>query len=70
MEKPFFDVFPTLELNTELKNLFAVTKVTRVALTKARDFLKVYLFSEKLSRRNTFIRWKRRSGTSFLPVCR
>ena len=48
MEKPFFDVFPTLELNTELKNLFAVTKVTRVALTKARDFLKVYLFSEKL----------------------
>ena len=40
MEKPFFDVFPTLELNTELKNLFAVTKVTRVALTKARDFLK------------------------------
>ncbi|MFQ9395388.1 MAG: PolC-type DNA polymerase III N-terminal domain-containing protein [Lachnospiraceae bacterium] len=46
--KTFFDVFPTLELNTELKNLFAVTKVTRVALTKARDFLKVYLFSEKL----------------------
>ena len=26
MEKPFFDVFPTLELNTELKNLFAVYK--------------------------------------------
>ena len=51
MEKPFFDVFPTLEMNTELKNLFSVTKVTRVAMTRTRDFLKVYLSSEKLIRK-------------------
>ena len=51
MEKPFFDVFPTLEMNAELKNLFSVTKVTRVAMTRARDFLKVYLSSEKLIRK-------------------
>ena len=51
MEKPFFDVFPTLEMNAELKNLFSVTKITRVAMTRARDFLKVYLSSEKLIRK-------------------
>ena len=48
MEKPFFEVFPTLQMNEELKNLFALTRVTKVALSRAKDFLRVHIFSEKL----------------------
>lgn len=48
MERPFFEVFPTLQINESLKNLFAQTMVTKVAITRAKDFLRVYLFSEKL----------------------
>ena len=48
MEKPFFEVFPTLKMNEDLKNLFALTRVTKVALTRAKDFLRVHIFSEKL----------------------
>ena len=48
MEKSFFDVFPTLNLNEELKNLFALVKVTKVAMTRTKDFLRVHIFSEKL----------------------
>ena len=48
MERPFFEVFPTLQINEILKNLFAQTMVTKVAITRAKDFLRVYLFSEKL----------------------
>ncbi len=48
MEKPFFEVFPTLKMNEDMKHLFALARVTKVALTRAKDFLRVYLFSEKL----------------------
>ena len=48
MSKPFFEVFPTLQLNTDIHDLMGQTEVERVSATKRRDFLRVYLKSIRL----------------------
>jgi DNA polymerase-3 subunit alpha (Gram-positive type) len=48
MEKMFFDVFPTLEVNDELKSLLSRVIVERVSITKTKDFMRIYLKSENL----------------------
>ncbi len=46
--KKFFDVFPSLTLEGKAKDLFAQVEVERVASTKRRDFLRVYIVSGRL----------------------
>ena len=48
MSKPFFEVFPNLQLNTDIHDLMGQTEVERVSATKRRDFLRVYLKSTRL----------------------
>ncbi len=48
MNKAFFEVFPTLELNKQLKDIMEQTEVERVATTKSREYLRVYVFSTRL----------------------
>lgn len=48
MTKPFFEVFPNLNLSDQIKNLFAQVAVTRVTVTSAKDRMRIYLSSEKL----------------------
>ena len=48
MSKPFFEVFPTLQLNPPLGELLAQSRVERVSATRQRDFLRVYLHSARL----------------------
>lgn len=48
MSKLFFDVFPTLQMNNEIKELLQETEVTKVSSTTARDFLRIYLSSSRL----------------------
>lgn len=48
MGKPFFDVFPTLKLNNEIKDIMEQTSVEKISATKRKDFLRVYLFSKRL----------------------
>ena len=43
MSKPFFEVFPNLQLNTDIHDLMGQTEVERVSATKRRDFLRVNL---------------------------
>ncbi len=45
MEKEFFDVFPNLRVNEELKALFAPVMVTKVAVTPHRELMRIYLKS-------------------------
>ena len=45
MSKKFFDVFPTLKLNTELQNLFEDVAVLKVTTNTNRDYLHVHLKS-------------------------
>ena len=48
MSKPFFEVFPALQLNADIRDLMGQTEVERVSATKRRDFLRVYLKSTRL----------------------
>ena len=47
-QKPFFDVFPTLEIRGVLHDKLEQAKVERVSATKQKDRLTVYLFSTRL----------------------
>ncbi len=48
MAKSFFEVFPTLKLDRELKSLMEQAGVERISSTKAKDFLRIYLESDRL----------------------
>ncbi len=46
--KKFFDVFPTLKVNSEMRTLFADVEVTKVATNAERDYLRVHFLSTHL----------------------
>lgn len=48
MGKKFFDVFPTLKVNNEIRTLFADVEVTKVATNADRTYLHVHTFSTHL----------------------
>lgn len=48
MGKDFFEVFPTLKLDEEIRFLLQGVLVTKVATNSTRDFIKVHLFSTHL----------------------
>ena len=48
MGKKFFEVFPTLKLDTGLKDLFEQVTVDKVSSTKRKDFLRIYISSDRL----------------------
>ena len=48
MNKKFFDVFPTLKVNQEIRALFEDVEVTKVATNSDRSYLHVHLLSTHL----------------------
>ena len=48
MNKKFFEVFPTLKVNQEMKNLFEDVDVTKVTTNSDRVYLHVHLKSTHL----------------------
>ena len=46
--KPFFEVFPTLEIKGKLYDKLEQTEVERVSATKQKDRISVYLYSTRL----------------------
>lgn len=48
MTKPFFEVFPTLKINTPLHDRLEQASVERVSASRRKDLLHVYLFSTRL----------------------
>jgi DNA polymerase-3 subunit alpha (Gram-positive type) len=48
MGKLFFDVFPSLRLETGLKQVMEQTEVERVSATKNKDYLRIYLLGNTL----------------------
>ena len=48
MAKLFFDVFPTLEVSGDIKNLLAETEVTKVGMNHEKDHIRVYLLGSHL----------------------
>ena len=48
MNKPFFDVFPTLKVNSDLKILFQDVEVSKVATNSSREFIRVHILGRHL----------------------
>ena len=48
--KPFFDVFPTLQVKGDLRDYFAETQVERLTTNKERTRIKVVLRSDRSAR--------------------
>ena len=46
--KPFFEVFPNLQLTGKLHDLMEQTTIEKITSTKAKDFLRIYLMSHNL----------------------
>lgn len=51
-EKPFFEVFRTLEIDNQTRALFEQVVVTRVSTSPSQDVLRVYITSKKLIAKN------------------
>ncbi len=48
MQKLFFEVFPTLEVSSDLRSLLSEVVVTKVSTNHAKDRLRIYLSSTRL----------------------
>ena len=55
MKRKFFEVFPTLVVNTEQKMLFEDIEVTKVSSNAARDFIRIHIYSKHLILKNIII---------------
>ena len=67
MGKRFFEVFPTLKVDQDLRGLFEETEVTKVTTTSDRRFIRVHLFSQAYdSEASESWNWKERSKSSYL----
>ncbi len=53
MNKTFFEVFPTLKVNQNLKMLFQDVEVTKVATNTHRDFIRVHILSRHLLKKKS-----------------
>ena len=48
MGKLFFDVFPTLKVEEEVRTLFQEVEVEKITSTSRKDYIKVHIFSTHL----------------------
>ncbi len=67
MSKAFFDVFPSLKLDTGLQDLFAQVTVDKVTSTKRKDFLRVYIASDRLIQKEDIFRVEKEIKKQFFP---
>ncbi len=67
MGKKFFEVFPTLKLDTGLKDLFEQVTVDKVSSTKRKDFLRIYISSDRLIQKEDVFRVEGEIKKQFFP---
>ncbi len=67
MSKAFFDVFPSLKLDSGLQDLFAQVTVDKVTSTKRKDFLRVYIGSNRLIQKEDIFRVEKEIKQQFFP---
>lgn len=59
MSKKFFEAFPTLEVDSDIKSLIAQARVEKVASNTRRGFLRIYLNSERLISKSDILKLER-----------
>ncbi len=73
MSKPFFEVFPTLKVDDELRGMFEQVEVSKVTTNSERDFIKVHLLSRYLLQKRCVYEVERKLkeqlfGRSFIQI--
>lgn len=73
MSKPFFEVFPTLKVDDELRGIFEQAEVSKVTTNSERDFIKVHLLSHYLIQKKCVYEVERKLkeqlfGRSFIQI--
>ncbi len=68
MSKKFFEVFPTLKLNTGMQDLFEQVMVEKVSATKRKDFLRIYISSDRLIQKEDVFLIEREIKKQFFPT--
>ena len=67
MSKKFFEVFPTLKLNSGMQDLFEQVSVERVSATKRKDFLRIYISSDRLIQKADIFSVEQEMKKQFFP---
>ncbi|MCM1145188.1 MAG: PolC-type DNA polymerase III [Blautia sp.] len=67
MSKKFFDVFPTLKLDSGLEDLYEQVMVERISATKRKEFLRIYIASDRLIQKEDVFRVEREMKKQFFP---
>ncbi len=67
MGKKFFEVFPSLKLDTGLRDLYEQVTVEKVSATKRKDFLRVYISSDRLIQKEDVFRAEGEIKKQFFP---
>ncbi|MCB7305370.1 PolC-type DNA polymerase III [Bariatricus massiliensis] len=70
MGKLFFDVFPTLKTDADLRLLFQEVEVTKVTSTSAKNYIKVHIFSTHLIPKHAVLKIERQIETQLFGQCR
>ena len=65
MTKSFFQVFPTLQLDSMIASFFEQVNVERITSTKRKDYLRIYLSSEHLIQKDMIFKVEQGSRSSF-----
>ena len=68
MTKAFLEVFPTLKLPMELKELLEEVQVLRISSTKQRDFLRIYIESRRLIEKEKIVRTEQEIKKQLFPA--
>ncbi len=68
MTKAFLEVFPTLKLPAELKELLEEVQVLRISSTKQRDFLRIYIESRRLIEKEKIVRIEQEIKKQLFPA--
>lgn len=67
MAKAFFEVFPTLKLNTGVQDIMEQTTVERISATKRKDFLRIYIHSTRLIMKEDIIETEKAIKKQLFP---
>jgi DNA polymerase-3 subunit alpha (Gram-positive type) len=67
MAKAFFEVFPTLKLNTGVQDIMSQTVVERVSTNKNKDFIRIYIRSPYLIAKEDIIETEKNIKKQLFP---
>lgn len=68
MTKAFLEVFPTLQIPAELRQLLEEVQVLRISSTKQRDFLRIYIESRRLIEKEIIVKIEQEIKKQLFPA--